>query len=143
MMYEQPGGDVLECGEHPNKTTGEVEKYEELWGNVPVQQVEKQLPEGVGHVSIVAKAENSEKKKIRGMVVRVGDWCQGILKEGEEITVERWHWMKGAGWKRIARLGTGKLLHCALALDEGMIKEGKRYGYEDMEWEIVELYHWT
>ncbi|MCJ1243194.1 hypothetical protein MMC30_000391 [Trapelia coarctata] len=141
MMYVQPGGDVLECGENINKTTGEVDKYEELWGDVPVQRVRKRIEDGEGHVSIVAEAEDAE-RSIRGMIVRVGDWCQGILKVGEEIMVERWHWTGGGGWESIARLGRGKLLQCALMFEEGVIGEGKRYEYEGLEWEIVELYHW-
>jgi len=141
MMYTQPGGDILECGEHINKMTGEVEKYEELWGDVPVQQVGEGTEGADGHISVVAKAEDTE-RKIRGVIVRVGDWCEGILKEGEEITVERWHWTEGGGWERIARLGRGRLLSCALMFDEGMIKVGKGYGYEGLEWQIVEIYHW-
>ena len=32
----------------------------------------------------------------RGMVIRVGDHCQGILRLGDHITVERWQWYPGA-----------------------------------------------
>lgn len=141
MMYAQLGGDILECGESLDRTTGEVKRYEELWGDVPVLRVGNGNVEEGGHVSVVAKAEDAE-RRIRGMVVRVGDWCQGILKEGEDVTTERWHWTEGGGWERIARLGRGCLLHCALILDESMIEEGKRYGNEGLEWDIVEFYHW-
>ena len=32
----------------------------------------------------------------RGMVIRVGDHCQGILRIGDHITAERWQWYPGA-----------------------------------------------
>ena len=141
----QPGGDILERGEHLNKTAGEVEKYEELWGDIPVRRVGGQgkgeKEEEERHVSIVAKAEDAE-RRIRGMIVRVGDWCQGILKAGDEITAERWHWTEAKGWERIARLGRGESLRCELTLEESIIEEGKRYEYEGLGWEVVELYHW-
>ena len=145
-MYEQEDGDILERGQHIDAKTGEVKKYEELWHDVGVRNVGNDQT----HVSVVLKAEETD-RNIRAMVFRVGDWCQGILKVGDAVTVERWQWtpattghiarFSNGSWKRIARLGNGSL-PCAVTFDTEDLEEGKRIAAEALEWEVVELYHW-
>ncbi|KAI9881296.1 MAG: hypothetical protein M1830_005582 [Pleopsidium flavum] len=87
-MWPQPNGDTLEKGSTRDPETGAVTEYEELWADVPV---EKTGNDG-GLVSIVLQLHDDARSS-RGMVVRVGRWCQGLLKIGNEVTVERWRWV--------------------------------------------------
>ena len=145
-MYEQEDGDILERGQNVDAETGEVKKYEELWHDVGIQHVGDNQTD----VSIVLKTEEIN-RNTRAMIVRVGDWCQGILKVGDAVTVERWHWTPAAtrhlagnsegNWKRIARLGNGNL-PCAVTFEAKDLEEGKRITAEALEWEVVELFHW-
>jgi len=98
------------------------------------------------------------------MVVRVGGWCQGIMKTGEEVTAERWARGKEGGWERVARVGPG-ILPCMVAcmdrdesagvggrywrqarglgfVVEKTVVEGDRVTMGGVEWKVVERCHW-
>lgn len=140
-MYLQDNGDVLEKGTQKHPETGEEVGYEELWTELEVDVI----PEEGGKYSTVLKHEGENAK---GMVVRVGGWCQGFLKEGRELTVERWRWAsqendphQGPGyWKRIVRIGEGEMPSPMLGRgfedEEMVVKSG------ELRWEVVEDYRW-
>ncbi|KAH8108700.1 hypothetical protein DFH11DRAFT_1731698 [Phellopilus nigrolimitatus] len=88
-----PDGDTLERGEMPN-AAGVRERYEEVWRDDPhagraraavyvcLRRADLEdlgsadgVDGGVGGVAAVDPA------RVCGMVVRVGAWCQGVLKE--------------------------------------------------------------
>ncbi|SPO01445.1 uncharacterized protein DNG_04118 [Cephalotrichum gorgonifer] len=124
----------LEAGRMVNPATGIEADYEEAWGSVepiatessgdrPVCVVLQTVDDGVG---------------VRGMVVRVGQFCQGILRAGGDVTVERWEWREGE-WTLSARFGEGRLPVHALAGDvanlvvDEVVQDGER------AWRIVEV----
>lgn len=92
-----------------------------------------------GRLSLVMRHENVSKGS-RGMVVRVGHVCQGVLRVGEEFGLERWVWEED-GWRR--EFGVGKLcLPCdvlnLLGERVGLHTE-VRYGEgEDLVWKCLE-----
>ncbi|TGZ82309.1 hypothetical protein EX30DRAFT_363370 [Ascodesmis nigricans] len=47
-------------------------------------------------------------RNAKGMVVRVGGWCQGIMQTREAVVVERWERGKDARWRRVVRVGWRK-----------------------------------
>ena len=89
-MWTQPNGDVLEKGSSRDPQTGTLTEYEEMWADLPLERTG--LDEGM--VSVVLKLQDDARKAM-GMVVRVGGWCQGLMKIGNEITLERWQWVSG------------------------------------------------
>ncbi|MCJ1476982.1 hypothetical protein MMC13_005652 [Lambiella insularis] len=136
-MYEQDDGDTLECGQNVDVENGEIKKYEELWGNVSILPVESVQE----HICVVLKAEGTA-SNTKAMIIRVGDWCQGISKVGEDVTVERWQWSRGWGWDRIARLGDQSLA-CEATFDTAYLKEGNVFKHRGLEWKVVELFRWA
>lgn len=163
-MWPQPNGDILEKGSSRDPKTGVVSEYEELWADLPVDRVG-----GEAHfISAVLRLQDDE-RNARGMVVRVGGWCQGLLKIGNDVTLERWKWVpKGPGlkadaalidametdkthdqvdpddvgdWVRVARLGVG-FLPCAVTFNPVMAKEGTVIEAGDASWKVVEKYQW-
>jgi len=135
-MYYKEGGDILEVGQSVNKD-GSIRRYEELWGDVPVELVGEEEE----YVSVVLKVEDTD-AGVRGCVVRVGQWCQGILKVAGEVTVERWAWV-GGEWERVARLGMGELEGAiAVTFDAEHLRHGGRILVEGMEWDVVEVHRW-
>ena len=90
-MWTQPNGDVLEQGKNTDPTTGAVTAYEELWRDLKVELVGQEE----ALASVVLKVQENP-VGARGMVVRVGGWCQGILKVGNDLTVERWQWISSS-----------------------------------------------
>ncbi|MCJ1415738.1 hypothetical protein MMC32_002071 [Xylographa parallela] len=135
-MYEQENGDVLECGQNIDADTGEVKKYEELWHDVGVQLVGQEKH----HVCVVLMADDKS-HNTKGMIVRVGNWCQGILKVGEETTVERWQWSHGDQWQIVAKLGQKSLI-CETTFHGTSLEIGKVIRHHDLDWKTVELYTW-
>lgn len=90
-MWTQSNGDVLEQGKNVDPDTGVVKAYEELWRNLEVEAVGQEK----GFASVVLRVQD-DRMGARGMVVRVGGWCQGILKVGDDITTERWQWISSS-----------------------------------------------
>lgn len=101
--HPQPDGSVLETGRMVNPATGEVGEYEEVWVSEEIATVGE---EG-GPVCVVMKMEGDGGRK-RGMLVRLGGYCQAVVRVGEEVVVERWVW-EGEGWNRTVRVGEGKV----------------------------------
>ncbi len=139
-MWPQNNSDVLERGTQVHPLTGVRTEYEELWGDLQVEKVGKEEE----RVSIVLRVENHE-SNIRGMVVRVGDWCQGIMKSRGALNIERWRWIKTKdNWERLVKIGSSDL-PCAIACDNQMVREKGIRGiimFDDLEWNIVEYFSW-
>ncbi|KAF2398513.1 hypothetical protein EJ06DRAFT_583763 [Trichodelitschia bisporula] len=96
-----------EVGAMENPDTGRVEEYEEMWEDEELVDV------GDGIECAVARwwtgegwdGEREMKDRL-GLVVRVGKWAQGIVRDGEGVWVERWEWADG-GWRAVWRGGSG------------------------------------
>ena len=88
-MWTQEDGTTLEKGSMENPATGKVEPYEEVWEDPQPERVGDRLRYDC------LKLDREEERK-KGMIVRVGQYVQGILVEeveggGEKkVVVERW-----------------------------------------------------
>ncbi|KAI5782670.1 hypothetical protein EDC01DRAFT_221973 [Geopyxis carbonaria] len=154
VLRTQANGDIHQSGER--STDGRP--YEEVWRASAVTP----------RVVVVLALRSGKGKGAVGCVVRVGGWCQGIVKVGGDTTVERW--MRGADvrWKRVARVGK-EVVPCGVACldrdESGQAAEhqGARYWKEAVgagfavvktvgvgdtlrvgkwEWEVVERENW-
>ncbi|KAK1826183.1 hypothetical protein QBC39DRAFT_269575 [Podospora conica] len=100
--HPQPDGSVLETGRMVNPATGEVAAYEEVWVSEEVRGVQ---PEE-GPMCVVMEMEGEGGGK-RGMLVRLGQYCQAVVRAGEEVVVERWVCEGEGEWNRTVRVGGG------------------------------------
>lgn len=125
-MYELADGDVLEVGQ--NEGGG---RYEELWTDVPVGMVADER----GRRCVVLETEG-------GMVVRVGDACQGIVRGWQGVCVERWNWGAEKGWERAVRIGEGDV-PCAVTFEVERIEEGGSVKVGGRVWTVREKYQWV
>ena len=158
-MFPQPDGDVLERGRMTNPQTGLMCEYEELWHDLKINKVGMEKD----RVCVVLKADSAS-LETRGMVIRIGEWCEGIMKRGKDLTVERWQWFpearslvegsdmaskenvpraQGNGkWERLVRFGAGAL-PCGMTFLNNLIpNEGGRMEVAKVEWEVVENHRW-
>jgi hypothetical protein len=165
MLPEDADGLALEKGEMVNPATGRVTEYVEGWrdGEIravtpPGEEVSKASREqlhdrGVGvdglraasdadsrKLSLVLRHENVE-RRARGMVVRLGQICQGVMRVGDEFAYERWEWTDEAGWCKTRSSGNldmpcdvltilGEIVHADTTVKYG---EG-----DDQVWRCVE-----
>lgn len=146
-MFPQPDGvHTLEVGQMVNPETGKLTRYEESWVDLKVAVTEVG---GEGKRWSVVLGLEDEVNGVKGMVVRVGQWCQGIIKARGEVAVERWEWVvettatggsKG-DWKRVVRLGR-LFLPCSFTFRPEMVCEGNVAEYGDYKWEVKEVFPW-
>ena len=111
-------GDTVERGTMRDLDDGKVKPYEEVWRD--------EVAEGAECV-VLELNTTTEGVRVVGLVVRLGDWCQGILRDGETVTVERWHQRR-----LVFRHGEGQL-PCDLAYDakhdESALLSGHEWRY--------------
>ena len=81
-------------------------------------------------------------------MVRVGSWCQGILKIGDGVTIERWQWRpegsantERGGWKRVVRTGSD-VLPCDITFSTKGLEDKKNVQSGHLLGEVVENFGW-
>lgn len=133
--FEQlANGDWLEKGKMLDFDDGKVKEYEEVWRDpivFPRISTVLMLEEEKGK----AFQTNSATDAAKGTIIRVGNYCQGIMKVKGEVTCERWILDEGVEeWRRIFRIGKG-VLPCQVAcIDHAVQGKGEeRHGDGDTE----------
>lgn len=129
-MMRLPAGRTLETGRMVNPATGKEMDYEELWRDLEPETAAV-TPGGrrAGPMCVVLHLDGGEEGRgktggeRRGMVIRLGRICQGIVTAGDGgVAAERWVWSEdgGKGWEMVRRLGRGRVpgLPCEAVVDE-------------------------
>ncbi|KAL6400880.1 HRI1 domain protein [Ilyonectria robusta] len=131
-MFPQPDGTTLETGSMVNPATGKDTAYEEVWLDV------EPIPTSTSDVKSIVLHMETETGG-RGSVVRLGQYCQGFLREGDLMTAERWEWEAAKGWKRTIRMGDAEL-PCEKVLDDGLgAKKDEVVEIGGNAWKVVEV----
>ncbi|KAK3390704.1 hypothetical protein B0H63DRAFT_388500 [Podospora didyma] len=152
--YTQPDGiTVLEKGRMVNPATGRETDYEEVWRSEPIQAVPVMIgpgPRGAENgvtVCVVLELEEIEEGKVkkRGMVMRLGQYCQALVREGfveggdEKITIERLQWDADKGkWMTQVRIGDAEMPtdFATYFGHEAVVDDEVKVGGD--EWKVVE-----
>lgn len=135
-MFPQTDGTTLEQGSMVNPTTGRETPYEECWKDITPTAIAQEDD----RVCVVLQVHH-DCHEVRGLVVRLGQYCQGVLRVGETISVERWEWKKGGdGWKRQARIGD-LWLPCGPAMNDSRLEKGGEARLGDFTWKVIEMEH--
>jgi hypothetical protein len=134
-----------ETGCMVNAATGREEEYEEIWVDerkeVPGRAAgaEGEFGREEGSCCVVARFEGHGEVLGRGLIVWIAQFCQGILRVGEEVTVERWEFR--GEWVSVYREGNG-CLPCGWVVKESSdLREGNEFTAPltgGMKWKIVE-----
>ncbi|KAK3307203.1 uncharacterized protein B0T15DRAFT_394169 [Chaetomium strumarium] len=117
-MFDHPSDPTLtlERGRMVNPLTGAETDYEEMWRSEPIESTT--APSGPDRTSVTCLAlqwqgaEDGDPpgKVRRGLVVRLGQYCQAFARDGDEITVERLKWdVRQQMWARQVRIGKQEL----------------------------------
>ena len=91
-------------------------------------------------LSVVLRHEDPARRS-RGMVIRLGQHCQGVMRVGEEFAYERWEWSREDGWRRTALSGQLSMPCDVLTIlgEEMCTDTTVTYGNEDnLTWQCEE-----
>lgn len=128
-MYLLSNGDTMEIGFMMLR--GEWKMFKEYW----INGASEPTPPYVAMELVPTKGEEGEK----GMVIKIGNYCQGILQNSSELWVERWHTESNNEWKLDSRSTSSQdtVLPC-----QWLIAEVRKLG-ESLElggrlWKVVE-----
>lgn len=133
INFAQPDGSTLEKGTMENPATGKDTGYEELW------HAPEPRPTPAGPVRSLVLKLDRDGGRVRGLVVRLGQYCQGFLRRDQELAAERWEWTEAAGWRRMISIGDESALPCSLILGEdASYHEGDSIKVGDDDWKAIE-----
>lgn len=151
IMYPLDAARTLEHGHAFHPALRAVKTHEELWRDVPVLATSA----GAKKACVVLRLQN-DAAGARGVIVRLGQYCQGIVMLGAYSTVERWEFdgkaekgkgdgdgqaVREGGWVRTARVGD-QFLPCGITWREEILCLGGKVRYMDYEWEVEEAWEW-
>lgn len=144
--------ETLEKGRMLNDR-GMMQDMEELWRDF----IPQRLPGEEKAVSIALTAENKV-LGTKGMVIRVGGWCQGIIRSSNgEIGVERWRFSPGGlldglvkryddsapqqqegRWHKIFKLGKMSLPCESACLKSYETQKDESITHGGLKWTVIE-----
>ncbi|KAE9979206.1 hypothetical protein EG328_001042 [Venturia inaequalis] len=132
-MYPVSKTRDLEKGSMPNPATGIDTEYEEVWDDMPIDVPEKSA-------TCSTFLTEDEEKEMKGCIVKLGSWCQGVLRVGKEISAERWKFLvEEKSWVLVARVGE-KSIGCEIAFgDDKSLEVGETIEAEGREWTVKEV----
>ena len=134
-MLPQADGKTLERGSMINPATSQMTDYEECWKDVEPTATSSE--DGEKKICAVLQLQDDD-YQARGMVVRVGQFCQGILQVGDGLSLERWQWEKDRGWKRQLRVGD-LWLPCGVVLEGQRLEMDGEVKHGDFLWKVLEM----
>jgi len=132
----------LESGVGSDPDTGVERVYRELWA---LRKVRGNVGE---RVCVVLRTAGEVEGDVRGVVVRIGGLCQGILKRNSgEMEVGRWR--LGKGWEIIVgvgveheRQGLRAACEAVMAFEKKKLTEGKEVEIGLLKWKVEEVTVW-
>ncbi|CAI6340378.1 unnamed protein product [Periconia digitata] len=147
LMFPLDPVRVLEHGQAKNLHTGIMQSHEEMWTD---QEIKACRPAATAFCIVLRI--NLPEVKVRGVVVRLGQYCQGMLMHGGVVTVERWEFVEGdkadeggkkeqGSWQRTVRIGDG-FLPCGFTFNEETCLMGGKIEYGQHEWVVEERVEW-
>jgi hypothetical protein len=117
-----------------NPATGKETEYEELWRDIDL------LPVSGDKIRSVVVQMDKGDDTTRGSVVLAGQYCQGLLREGDAVSAERWQFSShGRGWEKILEIGAGGLPCQHVLLSANDLAEGQSFKFSGEEWKVVEV----
>lgn len=125
-MYPQSDGTTLEIGQMVNPDTDIVTAYEEIWDDEDIPSSDS------AQVCVVLKYESGNDK---GLVIKLGKYCQGLMNIAEQTSLERWKWDDQPVCT--VKIGTEEF-PAKLAMEKNFIL-GESIQVAGRSWQVVEI----
>ena len=129
---------TLERGTMRHPESGEVREYEEAWKHIPILPVPCGGPYDGKVVSMFLES-GAEGEHKRGMICRVGQYVQGIVRDGDAVSVQRWAWSEEEReWRNVARIGDAPMV-CEATWTELFEGPGDSTIHDGVLWRVRSL----
>ncbi|KAI0769803.1 hypothetical protein C8Q74DRAFT_1202200 [Fomes fomentarius] len=103
-------GVTIERGTMRHPESGELREYEEAWKKISVLPVKCGGPHDGKIVTVFLESGGAGTARW-GMICRVGQYVQGIVRDGQSVSVQRWAWLEGQReWKNVAQIGDASMV---------------------------------
>lgn len=162
LMYDRVDGTILTRRRCEDPITLFEYKHQEVWR--PLQTARTCTPEGSSEtVQDIVLVLDQPELQARGMIIRVGHYCQGMIMVQGVLTVERWQFMLGhfpsirsleaqregilgdyslpnertkPMWCRTARMGW-EFIPSVATFDARKVRAGDEYKYGKLVWKVL------
>ncbi|KAF2653195.1 hypothetical protein K491DRAFT_780483 [Lophiostoma macrostomum CBS 122681] len=127
-MYLLANGDTMEVG--VMEIDSKIRMFKEYWTT-------PKHCESSDYVVVETPASKDDETK--GMAIRMGNYCQGVLQTATDFWVERWE-LNNCDWTKDARSNTGQgddILPCKWMVQD-MRKVGDKTAIDAYTWEVIE-----
>jgi hypothetical protein len=136
-MWPQENGETMEYGSMENPIKKVVEKYEECWIDLLVGEVEGEKEK----ISWCYTTEGASGE--RGMVIRIGEYIQAVVRKGTEVSVARWKWSVGKGWEVVVTTGDIQLPQSLFETRKVVEIGDTGKGKDSLDWVCIEVFKWS
>lgn len=124
---------TIERGTMGHPESGELREYEEAWKDIPALPVKCGGPHDGKIVTVLLESGGAGTARW-GMICRVGQYVQGIVRDGQSVSVQRWAWSEGAReWKKVAQIGDASMV-CDVTWNESLQGIGKTFTRDGYTW---------
>jgi Protein HRI1 len=139
-MYPVTETRDLEKGSMPNPATGVDTEYEEVWDDMLIEVPD--LGSKKSATCLIFLTEDAE-KETKGCIMKLGSWCQCVLRVGKDISAERWKFTdEYKSWVLVARVGKNST-GCEVAFgDDESMEVGKTIEADGRKWSVKEA-NWS
>lgn len=141
-MYPQPNGEVMEYGIMVNPASGKEEKYTECWVDLDIESLDGESRKR-GWVLKTESGEEGKGGKTKGMVARIGGYIQGVVRRGDDVSVERWKWsVEAKKWEVVVQIGELDVSEEAFEVRKEIQKGDVLKSGGGLVWECTEAFEW-
>jgi hypothetical protein len=132
---------TLEYGHafHPHYKA--VKSHEEMWEDEDILTTSTSSDTAEAEKVCTVLRLQDDAKGVRGIVIRLGQYIQGIVVAGDEVSAERFEYSKENDWQRTKRVGK-HLLPCAILKRQLVLAVGGTVRYKEFEWTVEEVWKW-
>jgi hypothetical protein len=118
-----------------------VKTHEEMWEDEDILPFKTSHNPGEEAKLCTVLRLQDDRKGIRGIIARLGQYIQGIVVMGKEAAAERWEYTEENRWKRTKRVGR-QLLPCGVLTRQPVMAVGGKVAYGEFIWTVEEVWKW-
>ncbi|KAF1829610.1 hypothetical protein BDW02DRAFT_509584 [Decorospora gaudefroyi] len=146
-MYPIASDLSLEVGHAFHPALRAVKTHEEMWRDMRILTTNA----AAGTKICIVLRTHADAGGLKGLVMRVGQYVQGMMVLEARVTVERWVWdgedtgaavgVEAGLWEREVRVGE-QFLPCGVLMRDEVLTVGGEVAFSGFRWVVEECWEW-